>query len=263
MEPVPGAAGALPTDAKAPPPVFPCTVKPVSFALLSIHVRSITVLDAAEATRLVGAAGASSPVVALESRQRSIVPHGRAVAHRKLLDPQSLVMRDGTDTVMRVWFRTEIPVQATGEQVRNGLTYRQIPEGTLVGAVEFPKAFTDYRKQRIPAGVYTLRFAIQPDTGDHTGTSPHREFCLICPAAVDTSAREIEQKELIELSSRVNEGRHPAVLLLWPNNGPDTGVKVLDKGNGVLAATIRRPVAAGERKTTLGFAVTVAGMRKE
>src|SRR5205814_10522301 len=98
---------------------------------------------------------------------------------RKLLDEQALVVRSGDDVVMTVWFRTEIPVKATEEQVKNGLTYREIPEGTLVGALEFPRTFTDYRKQQLPAGVYTLRSAIHPDIGDHTGTTPHPEFCLL------------------------------------------------------------------------------------
>lgn len=182
---------------------------------------------------------------------------------RKLLDEQALVVRNGDDVVMRVWFRTEIPVKATEEQVKNGLTYREIPEGTLVGALEFPAKFTDYRKQELPAGIYTLRFAVQPDIGDHTGTAPHAEFCLLCPAAEDKSDDEIETKKLIELSSMVNEGRHPAVLLLWPNIGKDDAVKVLDKGNAVSVATIKRPVVAGEAKATLGFAITIAGVRKE
>ena len=195
--------------------------------------------------------------------ENSEPPASIAAAQRKLLDPESLVVRAGTAIVMRVWFRTEIPVKATEEQVRNGLTYRQIPEGTLVGAIEFPKAFTDYRKQRLPAGIYTLRFALQPDTGDHTGTSPHPEFCLISSAAEDTSGGPIEKNALIELSSKVNDGRHPAVLLLWPNNSPDTGVKVLDKGSGVLVAALKRRVVAGDRRTTLGFALTVAGVRNE
>jgi hypothetical protein len=147
--------------------------------------------------------------------------------------------------------------------VKNGLTYREIPEGTLVGTLEFPKTFTDYRKQELPAGVYTLRFAVQPDIGDHTGTTPHPEFCLICPAAEDKSDEPIEKKKLIELSSKVNEGRHPAVLLLWPNNGKDAAVQVLDKGNGVFVATVKRAVAGEGGKTTLGFAVTIAGVRKE
>ena len=190
-------------------------------------------------------------------------PAKLAESVRKLLDPQALVVHDGEHVVMRVWFRKSIPVKANEEQVQNGLTYREIPEGTLVGALEFPSKFTDYRKQELPAGVYTLRFAVQPDIGDHTGTTPHPEFCLICPSEEDKSTAEIEKKKLIELSSKVNEGRHPAVLLLWPNSQKDDAVKVLDKGDGVWVATNRRAVNAGEMKTTLGFAVTIAGWWKQ
>jgi hypothetical protein len=182
---------------------------------------------------------------------------------RKVLDAQALIVRNGEDVIMRVWFRREIPVKATEEQIKNGLTYREIPEGTLVGALEFPQRFTDFRKQELPAGLYTLRFAVQPDIGDHTGTAPHPEFCLITSAAHDRSIEVMETKKLIELSSKVNEGRHPAVLLIWPNNGEDQGVKVQDKGEGVFVATIKRPVLAGDTKATLGFALTVAGVRKE
>lgn len=190
-------------------------------------------------------------------------PDALAEPIRKQLDEQALVVRDGDAELMTVWFRSVIPMKATAEQVKNGLTYREIPEGELVGAVRFPAKFTDYRKQEIAAGTYTLRFAIQPDIGDHTGTSPHPDFCLMCNAKDDTSADAIEKKKLIEVSSLVNEGRHPAVLLLWPNNGKDVGVKVQSKGDGVYAATVRRPVATEDAKTTLGFAVTVAGVRKE
>ncbi len=190
-------------------------------------------------------------------------PDALAEPIRKLLDEQTLVVRDGDTEVMTVWFRTEIPAKATEEQVKNGITYREIPEGVLVGAIRFPAKFTDFRKQEIAAGVYTLRFAVQPDIGDHTGTAPHPEFCLMCQAKEDKSAEPIEKKKLIEVSSLVNEGRHPAVLLMWPNNGKDTSVKVVSKGDGVYVATVKRPVAAGEQKTTLGFAITVAGVRKE
>ena len=195
--------------------------------------------------------------------EKAAPPEAVAEPIRKLLDEQALVVRDGDTEVMTVWFRAEIPAKATEEQVKNGLTYREIEEGVLVGAVSFPAKFTDFRKQEIAAGVYTLRFAVQPDIGDHTGTSPHPEFCLMCQAKDDKSAEPIEKKKLIEVSSLVNEGRHPAVLLLWPNNGKDAGVRVLAKGEGVYVATIKRTVVAGETKTMLGFAVTVAGVRKE
>ena len=96
-----------------------------------------------------------------------------------------------------------------GADCKNGLTYREIPEGTLVGAIEFPAKFTDFRKQELAAGVYTLRFAVQPDIGDHTGTAPHPEFCLICAAEDDRSAEEIEKKKLIELVEQGERGAAP------------------------------------------------------
>jgi hypothetical protein len=195
--------------------------------------------------------------------EKAALPDDLAPAVRKLLDEQALVVRDGDTELMTVWFRTAIPAKATEEQVKNGITYAEIPEGTLVGAVRFPAKFTDYRKQELAAGVYTLRFALQPDIGDHTGTSPHTSFCLMCRAKDDKDAADVEKKKLIEVSSLVNEGRHPAVLLMWPNNGKDAGVKVVSKGDGVYVATIKRAVLAGEQRTTLGFAVTVAGVRKE
>jgi hypothetical protein len=183
---------------------------------------------------------------------------------RNLLANEALVVRtEKGDAVMHVWFRAAIPVKATDEQIKNGLTYREIPEGTLVGAIEFPQSFTDFRKQKIAKGAYTLRFAIQPDIGDHTGTTPHPEFCLMSSAEKDRSAEPMAKKDLIELSSEVNDGKHPAVLLLFPYYAKEQGPKVLGKENGVWIAVVRRPVLAGETKASLGFAITVAGQWKQ
>jgi hypothetical protein len=183
---------------------------------------------------------------------------------RKLLAGEALVVRtEKGDAVMHVWFRAAIPVKATDEQIKNGLTYREIPEGTLVGAIEFPQSFTDFRKQKIAKGAYTLRFAIQPDIGDHTGTTPHPEFCLMSAAEKDKSAEPMAKKDLIELSSEVNDGKHPSVLLLFPYYAREEGPRLLGKENGVWVAAVRRPVLAGETKASLGFAITVAGQWKQ
>ena len=182
---------------------------------------------------------------------------------RKLLAPEALVVSvENGDLVMKVWFRAEIPVKASAEQIKNGLTYREIPEGEIVGVIQFPAKFTDYRRQEIAAGVYTLRFAVQPDIGDHTGTAPHPDFCLMCPIEKDKSADRIEKKKLIELSSEVNEGKHPAVLLMFPNATKDMTPKVVGKGNGVWVVNLRRAVAAEDEKSSLGFGITIAGMWK-
>lgn len=190
-------------------------------------------------------------------------PEGVSEPVRKLLAAEALVVSGERDAVvMTVWFHAAIPVKASEEQVKNGLTYREIPEGTLVGVVQFPRAFTDFRRQELPAGVYTLRFAVQPDIGDHTGTAPHPDFCLLTPADKDKSADPVEKKDLIRASSEVNEGKHPAVLLLFPNFVKDEAPKVIGKGDGVWVANTRRPVLAGGTKAALGFGVTVAGTWK-
>jgi hypothetical protein len=182
----------------------------------------------------------------------------------KLLDKDAVVVTDKDgEAVLTVWFRAEIPAKATAEQVANGLTYREVPEGTLVGAVKFARPFVDYRKQEIAAGVYTLRFLVQPDVGDHVGTTPHPEFLVLSPAGKDADPDPLEPKALIKLSSAsTTGGDHPGMMLLFPSSVKGAGPKLIDKGDGVKVLAVRRTVEADGRKAALGFAVTVAGHSK-
>jgi hypothetical protein len=183
---------------------------------------------------------------------------------RTLLGPEAYVLRNEKgDVLLKLWFRSEVPARASEEQVKNGLTYREIPPTTVLGVVEFPQAFIDFRKQEIAEGAYTLRFAIQPETADHLGATPHREFVLLTPVKKDTSPDLIEPKTLIERSGLVTGGDHPAVMMLFPERGKDGGVKLTDKGGGVYSLSLWRPVVADGGRTTLGFAITVGGHAKE
>src|SRR5262249_51577878 len=112
---------------------------------------------------------------------------------RKLLEGQSVQLVDDKGGVIcEVWFRKEVPAKATAAQIKNGLTYREnIEETTVLGAIQFPQEARDYRKQKIKAGVYTLRLGFQPMDGDHMGTAPNPEFCLLVPAAEDKDAAKV------------------------------------------------------------------------
>ena len=98
----------------------------------------------------------------------------------QLLDPKG-------ELLVEVWFRKAWPAKATEAQIKNGLTYAEIPETTLVGALRVVKQWTDYRKQKIKPGVYTLRIAHQPMDGDHMGTAPYSDFCLTFPPTATRS----------------------------------------------------------------------------
>src|SRR5262245_45072994 len=98
-------------------------------------------------------------------------------AIQKLLGKQSIQLLDAGGKVLgEYWFRTEVPAEATDEQIKNGLTYREVPQSTIIGAVRFDQDTRDYRKQKVKAGVYTLRLGYQPMDGDHAGMSDFQEF---------------------------------------------------------------------------------------
>ena len=206
------------------------------------------------------AAAADPPALKL-SVAKTDPPAAVAKAVRAALDPAAVAVADaGGDTRLTLWFRADIPSGATADQVANGLTYRELGEGTLVAVVKFDTPFTDFRKQDIPAGVYTLRLAVQPDIGDHKDTAPHADFGLLVPAANDTSLEPLEVKELIPLSRKATGADHPAVLLLFPHFGKDAEPTLVAKAGGVTVVQLRRRVTAGEKATTVGFGVAVAGV---
>jgi hypothetical protein len=92
-------------------------------------------------------------------------------------------------------------------------------EGQLVGVIRFPEGSmpNDFRGQALKPGTYTLRYGLQPDDGNHLGTSEIRDFLVGSPPRTDTSAKRIEDvKELFRLSATSAGGTHPAIFLLFP-----------------------------------------------
>jgi hypothetical protein len=179
---------------------------------------------------------------------------------RALLDPKALSVYDETGTLLcTVWPRKALESKAGAEQVKNGLTYRDLEESTVVGAVRFPKLWTDFRKQKIKPGVYTLRLGFQPMDGDHMGTAPFNEFCLLSPAKRDEKPDPLEVKALRELSATAVGQSHPGVMLLFPYPTPAEAPSVESKENEIWVLSFKRPVSAGGQQAALGFSLVVVG----
>lgn len=120
-----------------------------------------------------------------------------------------------------------------------------VDEGALVGAVRFGADFRDIRGRAIKAGVYTLRYGVQPDNGDHLGTSPFRDFLLLVPAALDTDGAPRGHDGTVDLSKRTIGGSHPAV---WSIDPPVTAEALLAKHTtelGHLAVIVEVPCTRG------------------
>lgn len=182
---------------------------------------------------------------------------------RKLLPNECELISDGSGAAVgRFWFRSPFPGKASAEQIRNGITFQEVIETAILGAVKFERPFIDYRKQEIAAGVYTLRLAYQPDNGDHKDSAPHTDFALLVPAEKDMNPDEMEPKTLYKLSFASTGGEHPGVLLLYPGDGKAKESKTQDRGSGVWTLNLKRSVESPDGKVDFGFGISIAGHSK-
>jgi hypothetical protein len=173
----------------------------------------------------------------------------------KLLSDQSIRLIDDKGAVLcELWLRKEVPLKSAG----TAPTYRDLDETTILGAIRFPAQVTDYRKQKIKPGVYTLRLGFQPMDGDHMGTAPYPEFGLVVPADTDVKPDTMTAKELQEMSSKATGGSHPGVFLLYPNEKPEDAPKLVSKDSKTWVLNAKEATAGGQ-KAALGIGLTLIG----
>jgi hypothetical protein len=166
------------------------------------------------------------------------------------LDTKAVVLADDSGATATFWLRKALPV-------RDADSYRSIAAGTLIGVVRFARPWSDFRGQEAPAGVYTLRLAVQPDTKDHEGTSPFRDFVILVPVAADPKPDALPIKTLIEKSGTATGGTHPVVMLLLPYPKPAAEPTILNRDKKVFAVGVKGPGGMG-----FGFTVRGSGLGK-
>jgi len=179
----------------------------------------------------------------------------------KLLAPRSVRLLDKNGkAVAELWFRKDVPADATPEQIKNGLTYRELKQTEIVGAIRFDQDWTDYRKQKVKAGVYTLRLGFQPQDGDHAGASQFTEFLVAVAAAKDTKPELMEPKEMAEAAAKSISTGHPGVFMLFPNNTPAAAPQLATKENNHWVLNVKEDVTvAGKKAGSIGIGVTLVG----
>lgn len=197
---------------------------------------------------VVGAAPSSDLA---QSQQDALQPQGT-----RLLDEQGAA-------VCEVWLRKTVPTQqaagGSGEILYGGLG-----TGTVVGVLRFPKGGSDFRGQPIKVGLYTLRYALIPQDGNHMGVSPYRDFLLLGPAAVDTDLnKEMTYDDVIKLSRQASGTPHPAILSLVPvNENAAQSLPALakdDQGHWVLKVKLQGKPAAGGQGQEFPLAIILVG----
>jgi hypothetical protein len=179
------------------------------------------------------------------------VPAEIAAPIAALLAPQVTTITTSTSKV-EVWWVASLPLRAGAKAP----AWSEVAEGTLVGAMRLGSAWNEIRGYTIRPGVYTLRFALQPQNGDHMGISPHREFLLLAPAADDTSPEPAGYDGAVELAKKAARRSHPASLSIDPPSAsaPPLSATTNDLGHQVVIVGV--PTSAG---APLTFGLVVEG----
>jgi len=125
----------------------------------------------------------------------------------------------------------------------SGALYPELANSEFVGVVNFQEGMTDFRGQAIAAGVYTLRYQLLPQDGNHLGVAPNPDFLLAIPVASDLNPEQsYPYKKLVALSAQSTGTNHPAVIAL--STAAEPGSLVQDDQK-LTVFTIAVPASSG------------------
>jgi hypothetical protein len=168
-----------------------------------VFVSTVLSLPVSADGNKVEAIGALTDQTASQSLRDAMEPKGYRV-----------ILSDGSNQC-DIWFRSNIPTREKKDLP--AVTYSEFADSTLLAVVSVPKATKDFRGQTLKAGVYTARYALHPEDGNHIGISINRDFLLLVPVAADPDVNaQFRFEELAKLSKSASGTNHPAPLSLVP-----------------------------------------------
>ncbi len=116
------------------------------------------------------------------------------------------------------WFAKEIPLRGFADTTQK--TMDKINEISLLGVAivyENKADYTDFREDPIDPGLYIMRLSLQPQDGNHLGTSPFDTFAILIPYQKDAEVVEFMDPEvMVEIASEDTPAEHPPILSLQP-----------------------------------------------
>jgi hypothetical protein len=171
-----------------------------TLALAALFLSLTPILLAAPAGKI-EPIGPLTDSAASDALKKAVEPTGRRV----LLD-------DGSEWC-KIWLRAGVAV--SGKTEVEGALFPQLTESTLIGVISFSKPATDYRGQAVQPGLYTLRYELLPNDGNHLGVADNRDFALLVRAADDPDpTANFDFKQLVALSRKATGSAHPGPINL-------------------------------------------------
>ena len=182
----------------------------------------------------------------------------------KTLQPATVQLHSGGKLAFEIWLRTEVPLQSAPESPAKALD--AIKQSTLLGVIAIPSDKRDYKDSELPAGVYTLRFGLQPQDGNHLGTAEFSYFAVLVGAKKDAQIDGItDYKSLVKASKDGTPSDHPVILSLRPASSADgVAPKLSEPATEHKSVLLRIParVAGSIETSSLSFELVFEGKGK-
>ena len=178
---------------------------------------------------------------------------------RALLAPKVMQLLDGDKPVFEFWLVKKLPLSA--KPASAGKALDGLKTATLLGAVHVPADRRDYRDDELHAGVYSMRFVLQPQDGNHLGTAEYNYFAALVPAKLDPKPDGItDYKALVQASSKETATEHPVILSLRPaSSEAGESPKLNAPAPEHKSLRVKIPAQAGEEKTSVTFEIVYEG----
>jgi hypothetical protein len=183
---------------------------------------------------------------------------------RTALQSKAVQLFEGEKPIYEIWFRREIPLKSKTESSTKSLP--AIAETTLLGVVAVQRAQRDYKDNEIAAKLYTARFGLQPQDGDHLGTAEFPYFAVLIPAGSDTSLDGISgYKAMFKASGKDTATGHPIVLSLRPAAADEGDLpKLNEPAADHKSVRVKLPARVGDKgeQTSIVFDLVYQGHGK-
>ncbi len=143
------------------------------------------------------------------------LPKAVAEPLKSILKPEGVRVLNGKGTPWcEIWIRREIA--DSGQPASPEAVYPAFHSGVLLGLMRLPEGGTDYRGLPVGKGIYTMRYGVIPQDGNHVGAAPIVDFVLLVPLSEDSRSPDahLTSEELVELSKKASGTHHPTVINL-------------------------------------------------
>jgi hypothetical protein len=206
---------------------------------------------------LLSAAGGASAQTLSATTAATPPPDEVAAPIKALLGPGATVVTRGANTI-ELWWRKALPLESAPSG--NKPAWSSVADGAVIGVMRTSKPLNDIRGFPMKPGVYVLRFALQPQDGDHMGVSPNREFLLVGPAAEDQSADPAGFKGAVALARKTQGRSHPAALSIDPTSTSVAPGSVVTTETDFKSVVVNVPATSnGAAAGSLTFGLVLVG----